>query len=163
MIDFISDVNRGLTYFAKKLKEKPYVYAQHFGGPDLMQASTHTGQTTVDFSRQLGIPLIPVEPHRLLDGIQAVRSILGSCWFDEKKCRVGIEALCQYHWRKDDSSSTSEHVVYKREPVHDWASHPADGMRHIAMAFRRGRVRGLIEPEDEEMIMADSYSVETAA
>ena len=165
MIDFMTEVNKGLPYFARQLKDLPYVYGGHFGGPDLNQASTHTGQTTIDFSRQLGIPLIPVRPHRIDDGIEAVRSILNQCWFDAKRCRTGVEALCQYHRRKDEAASTLDKPVYRREPNHNhWASHPADAFRHIAMAYREGRIRSNTDYEKEDdMALAQSYAMETAA
>lgn len=161
LIDFISDVNRGLDYFAREIKSRPYVYGGHFGGPDLNQASPQTGQTMVEFSRQLGIPLIPVRPHRVEDGIMATRSILNRTWFDTK-CRVGVEALCQYHRKKNDSLSTLDKPVFHPEPAHDWCSHPADALRHIAMAYRQGLIRNRMDVEDEEpMAMANSYMVET--
>jgi hypothetical protein len=28
-----------------------------------------------------------------MNGIEAVRNALGSCWFDERKCATGISAL----------------------------------------------------------------------
>jgi hypothetical protein len=161
LIDFISDVNRGLDHFSREIKSRPYTYGAHFGGPDLNQASSQTGQTTIEFSRQLGIPLRPVRPHRVEDGIQAARSIMNRCWFD-KKCRIGIEALCQYHRKKNEQLSTLDRPTFHPEPAHDWSSHPADGFRHIAMAYRQGMIRNQMEyEEDEDMRFADSYAVET--
>jgi hypothetical protein len=161
LIDFICDVNRGLDYFARELKDRPYVYGGHFAGPDLNQASSQTGQTTVDFARQLGIPLRPVRPHRGEDGILGVRSILNRCWFDEK-CRIGVDALCQYRRKKNESESTLDKPVYHPAPAHDWCSHPADAFRHLAQAYRQGWIRATIEYDEEEyMMMANSYAVES--
>jgi hypothetical protein len=84
-------------------------------------------------------------------------------WFDDK-CRVGVEALCQYHRKKNDSLSTLDKPTFHPEPAHDWSSHPADGFRHIAMAYREGLIRTQVDyEEDDDMRRANSYKVETAA
>ena len=159
-IDFITDINRGLEHFAREIKERGYVYGGHFGGPDLVQASAQTGKTTMEFAYQLGIPLRPVRPHRVEDGILALRSILNRAWFDEKKCRVLVEALCQYHRKKNIQLSTLDKPVFHSEPAHDWACHPADSVRHCAMAYRQGMIHNQMDYDDpdEDMIMANSYS-----
>lgn len=164
LIEFISDVNRGLDFYAREIKSRPYTYGGHFAGPDLVQASVQTGMTTVQFARNLGIPLTPVRPHKVEDGILAVRSILNRCWFDTK-CRVGVEALCQYQRRKNDSLSTLDKPVFHPEPAHDWSSHPSDAFRHLAMAYRQNLIRNRMDIEDEaeDMVLARSYAVETMA
>lgn len=152
LIDFICDVNRGLDFFAREIKGRPYVYGGHFGGPDLNMASSQTGLTTVEFSRQLGIPLLPVRPHRVEDGILAVRSILNRCWFD-KKCRVGVEALCQYHRKKNDSLSTLDKPVYHSEPAHDWSCFVGD----TKIATERGQIPISEVTTDDRVLTPTGY------
>ena len=62
------------------------------------------------------------------DGIHAVRMLLPLCWFDEKKCGPGLEALA--HYRRDYNARLNE---FKATPVHDWASHGADAFRGLAV------------------------------
>lgn len=65
------------------------------------------------------------------DGIQAVRRILPRCWFDSVHCKDGIEALRNYSREWDEDKK-----VFKRQPLHNWASHPADAFRIMAVAQR---------------------------
>ena len=43
------------------------------------------------------------------------------CWFDEEKCRAGLEALTFY--RKNYNERLQE---FTDKPLHDWSSHGAD-------------------------------------
>lgn len=70
--------------------------------------------------------------HTLADGISAVRQILPRCWFDEEGCgEDSIEGLRQYQTEWDD-----EKKIFSDKPLHNWASHYADGFRTLAMAYR---------------------------
>jgi phage terminase large subunit len=65
------------------------------------------------------------------EGINAARTIFSQCRFDAKKCADGIQGLRHYQWGPVSSTG-----VAKREPLHDWASHPADAFRYFATAIR---------------------------
>lgn len=73
--------------------------------------------------------LVPL--HAVDDGINAVKEILPICWFDEENCEAGLEALAQYRPDYND-----DRQVYSVGPLHNWASHPADAFRYLAMSFR---------------------------
>lgn len=64
------------------------------------------------------------------DGIQAVRRMLPRCYFDVA-VEDGIEALRQYQREWDDVRK-----VFRLSPLHNWASHPADAFRMLAVAWR---------------------------
>lgn len=68
-------------------------------------------------------PNLPVD-----DGIHAARMLLARCWFDEKRCAPGLEALL--HYRKDFNTRLQ---VFKDTPLHDWASNGADAFRYLAV------------------------------
>ena len=63
--------------------------------------------------------------------IQAVRRIMGACWFNEATTQPGIEALGWYHEKKDDARNVG------LGPDHDWASHGADAFGLMAVAYER--------------------------
>ena len=63
------------------------------------------------------------------------------CWFDESKCREGLEALRQYRADYDEKKR-----VFRDEPRHDWTSHTADAFRYMAMAWRELRPEKPPEP-----------------
>jgi len=67
-----------------------------------------------------------------VNGINAVRVFLPRCWFDEKKCARGIDALKLYRADYDDKLQ-----ALRPQPVHDWASHGADACRYLAMTLDR--------------------------
>jgi hypothetical protein len=62
------------------------------------------------------------------DGIEAIRTILGRCWFDDDKCARGIDALKGYSKQWDEKM-----MVYKDNPVHDWTSHGTDAFQTMAL------------------------------
>ena len=70
--------------------------------------------------------------HALQDGISAVRQVLPICWIDETRCcDNAVEGLRQYQTEWDD-----EKKIFSDKPLHNWASHFADGFRTLAMAYR---------------------------
>lgn len=80
----------------------------------------------------LGLANINVVPDLgVQDGIQAVRMTLPKCWFDEDKCRDGIEALRQYEREYDEDKK-----AFRASPKHNWCSHSSDAMRMLAIAWR---------------------------
>ena len=65
------------------------------------------------------------------DGIQAARLTLAKTYFDRDKCGEGVEALKLYRREWDD-----DRKIFRDKPLHDWTSHPADGFRELAIAWR---------------------------
>ena len=57
--------------------------------------------------------------------------ILPRCWFDETKCRAGLEALTFY--RKSYNERLQE---FTDKPLHDWSSHGADAFRGLAVRHK---------------------------
>lgn len=72
-----------------------------------------------------------VADHTVIDGISAARAVLARCLFDEEACETGLEGLRQYQTEWDD-----EKKIFSDKPLHNWASHYADGFRTLAMAYR---------------------------
>ena len=66
--------------------------------PDDAQAKElGTGKSRLEVMESLGLKHTTLAPlHRVEDGINAVRMVLPRCWFDEKKCARGIDALKLY-------------------------------------------------------------------
>jgi hypothetical protein len=62
------------------------------------------------------------------DGINAVRTILSRCWFDEDKTSKGRDCLAQYRRAWDE-----DRKIYQDRPYHDWTSHGADAFRYLAL------------------------------
>ena len=72
----------------------------------------------------------------MLDGINAVRRMLDSCWIDPERCDRGLEALKQYRREFDDKLKT-----WKQRPRHDWSSHGADALQNVRNGLRGKEAR----------------------
>lgn len=76
-------------------------------------------------------------PSKKAVGINAVRTILDLCNFDEENTSDGWQCLCNYAYKVNENNG-----VFSKEPDHDtpW-SHGADGMQTFALSLK---------PEKEE-------------
>jgi phage terminase large subunit len=131
-IDYYENSGEGLSHYIKKLSEKPYVYADHYAPHDIEVRELGTGKSRIEVARSLGINFKVSPKLELEDGINAARAVFNRCWFDQGKCKSGIEALQNY--RRDYDSRLDE---FKAVPVHDWASHGADAFRYFAVSWKQ--------------------------
>jgi phage terminase large subunit len=130
LIDYYEASGVGLDHYAKVLEGKNYVWGTHYFPHDIANKELSTGLSRVDTLRGLGIEPEIVPQAAVLDGINAVRRMLDSCWIDPERCDRGLEALKQYRREFDDKLKT-----WKQRPRHDWSSHGADALRTFAMGF----------------------------
>lgn len=130
LIDFYENSGEGLAHYIKVLKEKPYVYGYHFAPHDIGVTEFGTGKTRIEMAYELGFSFEVLPRSSIEDGINAVRALLGRCYFDKDKCKQGIRALRSYHKEFDEKRG-----VFKIRPVHDWSSHAADSFRYLAMSY----------------------------
>lgn len=66
-----------------------------------------------------------------LKRIEVARRLFPNIWFDEQRCRGGIEALGAYHERKDEVRGIG------LGPEHDWSSHGADAFGLMCIAHEQ--------------------------
>ena len=129
VIDYYENNGESLGHYANvlqdKAKDNEWNYGDHVFPHDVRQRSLDTGRTRVETLQNLGVEPTIIPQMKVEDGIEAVRRKLKNCWFDEMKCRRGIDALRQYRSQYDEKNQ-----VFKLRPVHDWASHAADAFRY---------------------------------
>lgn len=130
LIEHFQASGEPLTYYLKVLKEKPYVYGKHLVPHDAQVREYSTGLTRVESARKMGVVFTPVPKLSIHEGIDAVRSLLGKCWFDERKCASGIKALESY--TKEWNQSIG---AYSDSPRHCEYSHPSDSFRYLAIGL----------------------------
>lgn len=130
-IDYYESSGVGLDHYAKVLAEKPYAYKEHLLPHDAEVRELGSGRSRVETLRSLGIIPRVLPAQSVDDGINAVRTLLPTCWFDEERCSRGVEALRQYRREYDDKLK-----AFKQRPLHDWTSHAADAFRYLAMGLR---------------------------
>ena len=131
IIDYYENEGEGLAHYIKVVREKEYVYGDHIAPHDIQVRDFSTGKSRIEVARELGIRFRMVPQLRIDDGIEAARSILPRCYFDENKCDRLIEALRQYRKDYDEKNKT-----FRDRPLHDWTSHPADAFRYLALGIR---------------------------
>lgn len=129
-IDYYENSGCGLDHYVKILNEKPYNYKSHYLPHDTKVRELGTGKSRVETLESLGLVPEVCALQSIEDGINAVRLMLGRSWFDQEKCRQGLEALRQYQREWDDKLRT-----FKNRPRHDWSSHASDSLRGLAMAL----------------------------
>lgn len=131
LIDFIQDSQKGLAHYLKELQSRPYVYGTDYLPHDARAHELGSGRSIEEQIRAAGRKVQVVPKLSVQDGIAAARAVFGRCWFDREKCADGLQALRHYRYESDEKLGT-----LKREPLHDWASHPADAFRYFAVSIR---------------------------
>ena len=106
-----------------------YTYGGHFGPPDIMVHSLSTGMTRWETAKNLGIVFKMVEKLSLEEGRNAVKQILPRCVFDSENCEHGLAGLRSYQRKYNRTLGE-----WSEEELHNWASHPADAFRYLAIA-----------------------------
>jgi len=142
-IDYHEATGMGLAYYAKVLKDKGYIYGDHYLPHDAAVRELSSGErakSREEVANDLGIkPTVIVDRARNMDavlmGIEAGRNAIGTCWFDETRCAKGIAALEGYRSEYDE-----EKKVLGKAPLHDWCSHGADAFRTYAVGYQSKRI-----------------------
>ena len=127
LIDYYENSGEGLSHYAEHVNRKPYAYGSHFAPHDIAVRELGSGKSRIEMANELGLYFTALKKTNLMDGINAVRTILHKCWFDEKKCRHGIECLTNYRKEYDERKG-----IFKSRPTHDAYSHGADAFRTLA-------------------------------
>jgi len=135
LIDYIQNDGVGLAWYANELRSRPYTYGEHILPHDAEARDLSSGVTRIATLHSLGMHNTRVIPaQRVEDGIQATRNMLPRCWIDADKCAVGLAALRQYRREYDHKRK-----IFNDRPFHDFASHPADALRYLAMGQPKDR------------------------
>lgn len=132
LVDFVSDSLKDLSFYLKELASRPYLYGRHYLPHDAQNRTLAAGGRSIQQQVEGAGHRVEIVPNiSLVDGIAAARTIFNRCWFDQEKCGDGIQALKHYHYKFDEQLGT-----FTKEPQHDWASHPADAFRYLAVAIK---------------------------
>jgi phage terminase large subunit len=136
VIDYIEERGQGLPFFAQLVKEKDYIYQDHFAPHDIEVTDFSNGKTRREVAYQLGIRFKVVPKLPLEDGIHATTMLLPRVWIDVDHCKKLIDALRHYHRKYIDKTR-----MFRSKPVHDWSSHACDAMRYLAVGLQELNTR----------------------
>jgi hypothetical protein len=134
VIDFYSVSGANIEELAQVIADRGYRYGKHYLPHDAKAKTLASGGKSIieQLAQHLGLGTLSIVPDlSVQDGIQAVRKMIPTTWFDNK-CYEGIEALKQYQREYDEDKK-----AFRQTPRHDWTSHPADAFRMMAIAWRQ--------------------------
>ncbi len=161
VVDHYENHGQPLPHYVAMIKTRGY----HYGGKprcwvphDAKVRSLETGRTRVETLQDLGMDVMLVPDHKVEDGINGARVSFGRMWFDESKCKFGLEALRQYRTEFDEKTK-----AFKNTPKHDWTSHAADAYIKEAIACRTNKkkkpkpdpIKQLLKPLTAAELFAD--------
>jgi phage terminase large subunit len=132
IIDYYQNNSVGIEHYAKELQNRRYVYESHNFPHDMKKTEMGTGRSILEVAEELfrGTVINVMPKLDFEDGVNAARILLPKCNFHASKTEKLIKALTNYHREWDDKLKE-----FKNKPVHDWASHPADAFRYLAIGF----------------------------
>lgn len=131
-IDYLQVSDKGLDDICKIIKEKDYNFGEHNLPHDAKARELGTGKTREETLKSLGLKRLRViQKQKLEDKINATRMILPRCWFDQIKCKDGIDALKNYQREWD-----AKNAIFSDHPLHNWASHGASAFSEFAIGYR---------------------------
>lgn len=142
VIDYLEEAGKGLEHYAKELKNKGYVYEEHFIPHDGAARELGTGKSRQETLRDFGIRTTIVPRQSVADGIHAVRMTLPLCWFNPTTCGKGLAALKNYQRKWD-----AKNKMFLDKPLHDWSSNGADAFRMFGLTFNPLQAKQMLELE----------------
>ncbi|KKK86622.1 hypothetical protein LCGC14_2761420, partial [marine sediment metagenome] len=150
-IDYYENTGKFADHYARILDEKKrdegYLYGRFIMPMDSNKREQVSGMTFAKSFKDLEYDVIVLNKVQNLDvAINNVNSHLGVCWFDENKCELGLEAL--FHYRREYNE---ELKIYLKDPLHDWASHPASSMIYADIGITRGLCGSAKSVSDEDI------------
>ena len=136
IIDYHEERGQGMPHFIELVKNKEYIYKDHFAPHDIEVTDFSNGKTRREVAYQLGIRFKVVPKLPLEDGIHATTMTLPRCWIDVDHCKKLIDALRHYHRKYLDKNR-----MFRSKPVHDWSSHACDAMRYLSVGLQEINTR----------------------
>jgi len=156
LVDYYEFAGEGMAYYVRMLKERAekqgYLYGEHWAPHDIEVREIGPGISRKDTAASLGIRFEVVPQTPLVEQREAVRNIFHRCYFDQARCKTGIERLENY--RKEWSEKLG---CFIDRPVHDMASHGASAFMTMACACKLGagsRVSGGMSEQDVAELQA---------
>ncbi|MCA3269187.1 MAG: hypothetical protein INF44_02435 [Thalassospira sp.] len=132
IVDYFEDSGQPIDHYCDVLATRGYKYDKHFVPHDAANKLLAAGgRSIVQQAYQLGVKMTVIPATSQQNGIEAARKTLDLCWFDEKNCASGIDALRNYQYEFD-----KDRRVFRSKPRHDWSSHAADAFEIIGQAWR---------------------------
>lgn len=133
-IRYYENFGEAFSHYVSYMQALGYVWGKHYlpHDGDTKRLGVEKTWTPRQMLEDLGLRNVEIVPRidRVQSGIQMVRDVFGSCWFDETHCKTGLLRLESYRKEWDKRLA-----VWKDEPRHDQASNGADAFRTFAQGY----------------------------
>lgn len=135
-IDVLENSGKGLDFYAKELKEKPYIYGTHYFPHDMNvreigAVGARSRLATLKTLMQVRDYKVVLAPPAKQDGIDAIRGIIPKSYWNTALCERGISAMKNYHRKWDEKKKK-----WLDHEEHDWTSHFVDAVQTFALGFK---------------------------
>lgn len=132
VIDYIEGSQQKIADYVRELQARPYVWGTDYLPHDAAATELGQGLSLQEQVSALGrrVAIVP-RVTQIATGIEALRQVFSSLWFDRTRCSVGINRLRRYRY------VTNSNAVTGREPLHDAASHAADALRQFGQVSQQ--------------------------
>lgn len=134
-IKFIEGWGEPYAFFVRQMQATGWVWGKHYlphDGAHVRQGED-VSKSPQQMLEDLGLRHVEIVPRvsELQHGIQAVRDVFGSCWFDEVECKEGIIHLEMYRKQWNERTAT-----WSDKPFKDVHTEGADSFRQFAQGFK---------------------------
>lgn len=109
-----------LGEFARKHNVR---FEMHFAPHDIKVTDYTSEKSRIEVAASMGFFFTVAPNLSIIDGIDAVKSLFPRFVFHKTNCELGLDCLKQYQRNEFG------------KPVHNFASHPADALRTLAVGF----------------------------
>ena len=158
-IDYYGNVGFGMDHYLEQIQARKYNIASIWLPHDASnkhQVATKRGVTTTIESQVRDVypgdnkvRIIPRTTNKAL-AINAVRILFPRLYVHETNCADGLLALQHYQYEVDpDRKDPLGNPQRSKNPLHNWASNPADALATYAQGLREGH-KALPAANDEE-------------
>jgi hypothetical protein len=149
VVDYDAGFEGTLTERAAMMLGKGYNYGRHYLPHDALQTE-RSGSTFAAALTEAGLSNLVCVPRcaSVWIGINhAIEMMPAIAWRTTPAVEKGLEALAAYRQHIEGTGALA-----RNEPVHDWASHPADAFRVLAEAHRAGlfKFASAAQPKPEQ-------------
>jgi phage terminase large subunit len=134
VVDYFQEPDLSIPELVNKTKsmimEQRAVMGQMYLPHDVQVREMVSGNSRLEKFHSMGLrPDVIPRVETKEDSINAAKMILSKCFFDEVRCKKGLDALRAYQRKWD-----SKQGVFSTKPLHNFASNGADAFQQFAMA-----------------------------
>jgi phage terminase large subunit len=160
-IDFYGNTGFGIDHYLEEIQRRKYLVKRiilpHDAKNHHQAASKTIWRQVCDFygvDEETGGNIVKeAKKISVVSGINAVRQLFPRLYFNEEATSDGVLGLQHYQYGVNPEKGTRT-----KEPLHNWASNPADSLRYYAVEVKEGNK----PPKDDEYYDHPSYSGDQA-